>query len=108
MGRVHSPKGQVVLNKGHKLKAVAAQLSPEASDDDFAAKFKELYPEDWDRIVSRYRKHERVNKGKPHPMPNPEKYLLSMVKTHRAKAAADFVRPDPASIPQGPDDPGVA
>ncbi len=83
MGRKHSPKGQVVLKKAEKLKAVEASLSSGASDGTFAAKFKEMYPQDWAKIVGRYKQHERT--GKAHPMPEPEKYLLNMVKVYKAK-----------------------
>jgi hypothetical protein len=81
VGRKAVPKGQVVLKKGEKLRAVGAALPSGASAEDFAAKFRELYPKDWDNIVSRYKTHERLTKpGKSHPMPEPKKYLLNMVK----------------------------
>lgn len=81
MGRKHSPKGQIVLKKGVKLRAVEATLPPGFSWEDFAAKFQEMYPDDWERIVRRYQAHERrTQPGKGHPMPEPKKYLLNMVK----------------------------
>jgi hypothetical protein len=81
MGRKTVPKGQVVLKKAEKLKVVGAALPSGASAEDFAAKFKELYPKDWDNIVSRYKAHERLTKpGKSHPMPEPNQYLLNMAK----------------------------
>jgi len=83
MGRKHAPKGQVVLKKDEKLKAVAAALPAGTSPEDFAAKFREIYSGDWDRIVARYRAHERLTpRGKTHPMPKPETYLLNMVKNY--------------------------
>jgi hypothetical protein len=88
VGRTHSPKGQVVLKKAEKLKAVNEALPYGASFETIAAKCKEMYPDDWDRIVARYKKHERMTKpGKTHPMPEPETYLLNMVKTFKAAAA---------------------
>jgi hypothetical protein len=88
VGRTHSPKGQVVFKKTEKLKAVDEALPAGASLETIAAKFKELYPGDWDRIVGRYKKHELMTKpGKTHPMPEPETYLLNMVKTYKAAAA---------------------
>ncbi len=91
MGRKHSPKGQIVLKKTEKLKAVNASLPPGSSPDDFAAKFQEMYPEDWGKIVRRYQAHERqTKKGKGHPMPEPKTYLLNMVKHFiKTKSPAD-------------------
>jgi hypothetical protein len=81
VGRKHSPKGQIVLKKAEKLKAVRAALPPGSPPEDFVAKFQELYPEDWGKINRRYQAHERQNaKGKGHPMPEPKQYLLNMVK----------------------------
>jgi hypothetical protein len=90
VGRAHSPKGQIVLKKSEKLHAVAAALPAGASTEDMAAKFKELYPADWDNIGKRFRAHERRTKGgKSHPMPKPETYLLNMVKNYKAKNTAE-------------------
>jgi hypothetical protein len=50
------------------------------------AKFKELYPEDWQSLVYRYEEHERhTPKGKSHPMPEPTQYLLNIVKNYYRK-----------------------
>jgi hypothetical protein len=88
MGRKHSPKGQIVFKKSEKLEAVYAVLPPGSSVDNFATKFKELYPEDWGKIISRYTAHERnTPQGKGHPMPEPTKYLLNMVKNFIARKA---------------------
>ena len=81
MGRKHTPKGQVVLKKAEKLQSVDAALPSGASAEDFVAKFQEMFPDDWGRIVRRYEAHERQTApGKGHPMPEPRKYLLNMVK----------------------------
>lgn len=88
MGRQRVPKGQIVLKKAEKLKAVAATLPSEATLEDFAARFKSMYAKDWNNIVSRYKAHERLTKpGKTHPMPEPNTYLLNMVKAYRKQAA---------------------
>ncbi|MFZ0773058.1 MAG: hypothetical protein WCA49_08975 [Candidatus Sulfotelmatobacter sp.] len=69
------------MKKAEKLEAVEADLPPGPSDEDFVAKFQEMYPEDWDNIVRRHREHERQTpRGKTHPMPEPKKYLVNMVK----------------------------
>ena len=80
MGRTHSPKGQIVLKKKEKLEAVRAAMPVAYSAEDFAAKFQEMYPEDWGKITSRYEAHERNSEGKGHPMAQPWQYLLNMVK----------------------------
>ncbi len=86
MGK-HSPKGQIVRKKEEKLAAVAAALPADCPDENFAKKFKEMYPEDWEKIVQRYKEHERATPaGKAHPMAPPPKYLLNMVKGYRTKA----------------------
>jgi hypothetical protein len=86
MGREHSPKGQVVLKKDEKLDAAVAALPADSKADAIAAKFRELYPDDWGRIVSRYNKHKKISKpGKRIPMPPPEKYLSNMVGTYLSK-----------------------
>jgi len=81
VGRIHSPKGQIVLKKAEKLEAVNVALPPGSSPEDFAKKFQEMYPEDWSKIIRRYNAHERhTPRGKGHPMPEPTQYLLNMVK----------------------------
>jgi hypothetical protein len=88
MGRTHSPKAQVVFKKAEKLDALAAALPADASLQTFVARFKEMYPGDWDRIIARYKEHERKTKpGNSHPMPEPETYLMNMVKAYKAAAA---------------------
>jgi hypothetical protein len=81
VGRTHSPKGQIVLKKTEKLEAVNAALPVGSSPEALAAKFQEMYPEDWRKITLRYRVHERQTpRGKGHPMAEPTQYLLNMVK----------------------------
>lgn len=66
----------VITKKDEKVAAVAAALSDGFSQAQFAEKFKELYPKDWECIQKAYRDHERKTKpGKSHPMPTPEQYL---------------------------------
>src|SRR5215475_8368552 len=85
MGK-HSPKGQIVLKRDRKLEGVYRAMPPQSSLEEHLAKFKELYPEDWQSLVYRYKEHERhTPKGKPHPMPEPTQYLLNMVKNYYRK-----------------------
>lgn len=84
MTRARVPNGQIFLKKEEKVLATLEKLAKIHSDSEFVAKFKELYPDDWQKIVTRYEAHERVApKGKTHPMPPPEKYLLNISKKLR-------------------------
>src|SRR6266850_2104138 len=85
MGK-HSTKGQRVLKRDRKLEGVYRAMPPQSSIEDHMAKFKEMYPEDWNSLVYRYKEHERQTpEGKPHPMPEPTQYLLNIVKNYYRK-----------------------
>ena len=72
----------VITKKNEKVAVVAAALPNGFSQDQFAAKFKELYPKAWERIQKAYLDHERKTKpGKSHPMPTPEQYLKNCFNT---------------------------
>ena len=84
MGRERVPKGQVFLKKEEKILTTISNLVADYSDDDFIAKFRELYPEDWGKIVKRFNAHERLTPaGKSHPMAPPPKYLLNISNKYR-------------------------
>lgn len=80
MGRTQLPKGQIVLKKKEKLEAVKAAMPFKYAPEDFAAKFQEMYPKDWDNIVRRFQAHEDKSSGEGHPMAQPWQYLMNMVK----------------------------
>jgi len=85
MGK-HSPKGHIVLKRDRKLEVVYRAMPPQSALAEHMAKFTELYPEDWQSLVYRYKEHERhPPKGKSHPMPEPTQYLLTMVKNYYRK-----------------------
>ena len=56
MGK-HSPKGQLVLKRDRKLEVVYRALPPQSALEEHLAKFKELYPADWQSLVYRYQEH---------------------------------------------------
>src|SRR5262249_48206961 len=65
------------------------------------AKFKELYPEDWQSLVYRYKEHERhPPKGKSHPMPEPTQYLLTIVKNYYRKTNKVVARSEREAQPE--------
>jgi len=85
MGK-HSTKGQIVLKRDRKLEVVYRAMPPQSSIEEHMAKFKEMYPGDWNSIVYRYKEHERQTpEGKPHSMPEPTQYLLHIVKNYYHK-----------------------
>jgi len=75
---------QVLLKKDEKVRNTLHHLNEGFTDDDFVCKFQELYPDDWGKIVTRYTEHEKTTRpGKPHPMPEPHKYLLNISHKQR-------------------------
>ena len=54
MGK-HSTKGQIVLKRDRKLEVVYRAMPPQSEIEEHMAKFKELYPEDWQSLVTAIR-----------------------------------------------------
>jgi hypothetical protein len=76
----------VVVKKEEKVNAVFAAMSDKDDIQEFKAKFKDMYPKDWQHIISVYQKEERADtKHKGHPMPEPEVYLDNTYKIARKK-----------------------
>jgi hypothetical protein len=85
MGK-HSAQGQIVLKRDRKLERVYRALPPQSSIEEHVAKFKEMYPEDWQSLVYRYQERTRhTPEGQPRPMPEPTQYLLTIVKNYYRK-----------------------
>lgn len=82
----------VVPSKDKKVQKVFQALVDNIDETTFKAKFKELFPKDWENIQRVYAKEERNTKlGKGHPMPEPEKYLSNMFKVFMSKAHKDNI-----------------
>ena len=80
----------VLIKKDEKVSNVVNELPVNFSEQDFIAKFKEIYPTDWDKIVKNYNNHVRKTKpGKSFPMPEPEQYLINAVKVWQKKGKAN-------------------
>ena len=76
----------VVVKKEEKIKAVFSAMNNKDDMNEFNDKFKELFPNDWEKIIRTYRKEEaNTPVGKTHPMPQPEKYLENMYKVWKSK-----------------------
>ncbi len=84
MNRQRVPKGKVFQKQDEKIIKTLQNLEPSCSDDFIVSKFKELFPDDWEKIVKRYEAHERLTPdGKSHPMPHPRKYLINKFRKYR-------------------------
>lgn len=69
----------VVVKKEEKVARILESMTDIYDVLEFKSKFKEMFPDDWNRIISRYNAEEKKTKpGKTHPMPNPEQYLTNM------------------------------
>ncbi|MEI6287595.1 MAG: hypothetical protein WCP79_13910 [Bacillota bacterium] len=69
----------VVIKKDEKTALVKAAMNNKESLGEFKAKFKEMYPDDWYRIVRTHDKHKKGNKiNKGYAMPHPDQYLADL------------------------------
>lgn len=84
MGRQRVTKGKVFQKSEEKVIKTLLALRKECSDEEILDKFKELFSDDWQKIIKRYKEHERLTPvGKSHPMPIPRKYLLNKFYKYR-------------------------
>ncbi len=94
MNRQRVPKGQIFLRKEEKVSATIDALESPHTEMQFVEKFKELHPDDWEKIVKRYNAHERLTPtGKSHPMPNPAQYLLNTYRNQQRKERKAIAAP---------------
>jgi hypothetical protein len=76
----------VFVKKEEKIASVVSSLPADFSDSQFLDAFIEKYPKEWARVQNVYMDHElRTKPGKSHPMPEPNKYLISALKTWKKK-----------------------
>lgn len=85
MSRERVPKGQIFLKKEEKTEHVLSTLQEEFTEAQFIEAFIKLYNDDWNKIIKRFKDHERLSKGKSHPMPEPRAYLRNMLNSYLAK-----------------------
>ena len=79
----------LIVKKEEKIKALLEILGDKCTEDSFIEKYKEMYPNDWEKIMAKYRKEERETKpGKTHPMPHPDTYMKNMYKVAMSKKEA--------------------
>lgn len=76
----------VVVKKEEKVNSIFEECGINCTLETFSEKFKEKYPNDWQRIISVYNRHERKDtKGKGHPMPKPDQYIKNMYNVGKNK-----------------------
>lgn len=76
----------VVVKKEEKVNKIFTELGKDCAFEEFSHKFKEDYPDDWERINKVYGQHEnRDKKGKGHPMPEPNQYMKNMYTVSKKK-----------------------
>ena len=69
----------IITKKDEKAERVLDAMQDTSDELEFKNKFKEMYPDDWDKINKTYIIEERKTKpGKNHPMPKPDTYLHNM------------------------------
>ncbi|MFB2537671.1 MULTISPECIES: hypothetical protein [unclassified Acinetobacter] len=84
MGGQRVPKSKIFLKAEEKIIRTLLILDKKCSDEEILDKFKELFPDDWMKIVKRYEAHERITPiGESHPMPPPRNYLLNKFRKYR-------------------------
>lgn len=77
---------RVMQKREEKAKQIFDELGKNCTFEAFYEKFKELFPDDWGRIKSKYNKEERKTKdGKTHPMPHPTRYVKNLYNIYRNK-----------------------
>jgi len=78
--------GNLINRKKEKAFSIYKQLGQNASENAFVQLFKSLYPNDWNRIVEKYREEERETVfGKRHPMPHPDIYMKNMYRNTKQR-----------------------
>ena len=84
--------GSLVSRKKEKVLAIFAALGPELNEQSFIEAFKQMYPEDWQRINDRWQQEEQTTPpGKKHPMQHPDVYMMEMYRNQK-QWALDMLR----------------
>ena len=71
----------LIRRKKEKVKNVVTRLGSKVSEESFIKTYKEMYPDDWKRIVNKFEEEEATTPpGKRHPMPPPDIYMKEMYR----------------------------
>lgn len=60
MGRSRVPKSNLLKNRREKVACVCKSLNYNFTDNEFISMFSIMYPEDWDSINVRYKRHVQL------------------------------------------------
>ena len=73
----------VIINVDSKVEYILSLLDNSYTEDEFLAKFKEIYPKDYEKCWKKFIKEEINGKnGKPHPMQHPDKHIKNALKSY--------------------------
>ena len=73
----------VIINVDSKVEYILSLLDNSYTEDEFLAKFKEIYPKDYEKCWKKFIKEEINTKiGKPHPMQHPDKHIKNALKSY--------------------------
>ena len=76
--------GSFIKYKKEKIKQVFQTLGPGHTEANFINTFKELYPDDWQKIKDTWLYEEQCTPpGKKHPMQHPDIYMKEMYRNHK-------------------------
>lgn len=73
----------VIINVDSKVEYILSLLDNSYTEDEFLAKFKEIYPKDYEKCRKKFIKEEINSKnGKSHPMQHPDKHIKNALKSY--------------------------
>lgn len=73
----------VIINVDNKVEYILSLMKNPFTEDEFLAKFKETYPEDYEKCWKKFKKEEmNTKKGKTHPMQHPDKHIKNALKSY--------------------------
>ncbi|MBO7240508.1 MAG: hypothetical protein J6V23_08535 [Bacteroidaceae bacterium] len=73
----------VIINVDNKVEYILSLLDNSYTEDEFLAKFKEIYPRDYEKCRKKFIEEEmKTKKGKMHPMQHPDKHIKNALKSY--------------------------
>ena len=76
----------VIKDVDNKVETIIEFLPDNYTENDFLCEFKEKYPKDYEKCMSKYLEEERKTKpGKTHPMQHPDKHIKNALKSYLSR-----------------------
>lgn len=76
----------IIRNVDDKVAEVIKLLPNDYSEENFLVKFKEIYPEDYEKCRKKFLKEERNTKpGKSHPMQHPDHHIKAALRSYLSR-----------------------